>query len=244
MKRFKLKNLIFVFTLSLFVIPELIFADILKIAPPIINLVSKDLGNDELWYIGGTASIPKADIVIFLQNNASKETFSFVAKADEQGEWFYAHNDFLKEGQYKSWAQLKIGDSVSPPGPEVSFKIIGSAFRIGKARLSYETVYAAVAIILFLAIIGGLAFFIYHLRFYHRKNSRLRKELFEAEREVRSGFDLLRKDIKEELTSFSKLKNSRNLNIKERQREEKLLSDLDFVENHILKEMGDIEPAI
>ena len=85
-----------------------------------------------------------------------------------------------------------------------------------------------------------MIFSFYHLRHYHQKNSLLKKEIKEAEDEVRQGFALLRQDIKDELDLIAKIKKSRELSVAEHRREEKLINDLGFVENNILKEIGDI----
>jgi len=57
------------------------------------------------------------------------------------------------------------------------------------------------------------------------------------------GFSLLHKDIKEELSAIARFKQGRKLNVQESRREAKLLADLDFVQNHILKEISDIKPV-
>ncbi|MEK7162489.1 MAG: hypothetical protein AAB730_01355, partial [Patescibacteria group bacterium] len=211
----------------------------LIVPPPLVTLVPKDLGNDDIWYLGGTAAVPNAEVIIYLQSN-SGETLSFTTKANDRGEWFYSHAGFLREGRYKSWAQLKVEEKFSPPGPEVSFEIIATALRLGSLRISYERLYLTFALIL-LAALGGLAIFsLYHFRHYHQKNSLLKKEIREAEDEVRQGFALLRQDIKSELDLTAKIKKSRELSVEERRREEKLINDLKFVENNVLKEIGDI----
>ena len=213
------------------------------ISPPLINLVPRGLGNDEIWYIGGTASVPEAEVIIYLQS-ASGELLSFKAVANEKGEWFYSHSGFLKEGYYKSWAQLKQGQQLSPPSPEVAFEILSTAFRFGNTRISYANFYLALVLILLAILAAVSAFVIYHFRHYYHKNGRLRKEMREAEEEVRKGFALLRQDIRAEIDFIGKLKKSRNLNRDERFYEEKLLKDLNLIENQIMKEIEDIEPII
>lgn len=232
---------------------SMLAAEFIPIPPPLVTLVPKGLGNDELWYLGGTASVPNSEVIIYLQNERG-ETLSFTTAADAKGEWFYSHNSFLTEGKYKSWAQLRVskpastgsspGGEMSPPGPEVSFEILPTALRIGSYRVSYSTLYGALAFLLFILLILVSGFGIFHFRHYHLKHSKLRKEIREAEDEVQKGFDMLRKDMKEEMEFLGKIKMSRELSIEEHRREEKLLADLGFIEQHILKEISDIEPAI
>jgi len=214
----------------------------LIVSPPLVTLVPKDLGNDDIWYLGGTASVPNAEVIIYLQSS-SGETLSFTTKANDRGEWFYSHAGFLREGRYKSWAQLKVEEQFSPPGPEVSFEIIATALRLGSLRISYEKLYLTLALALLAILAGAVVFSLYYFRRYHQKNNLLRKEIGEAEEEVRQGFALLRKDIKDELDLMAKIKKSRELSVEEHRREEKLINDLGFVENHILKEISDIDSA-
>ncbi len=213
------------------------------ISPPLITLVPKDLGNNEIWYVGGTASAPEAEIVIYLQGQDGT-TQSFSAKSNEKGEWFHTHGTFLKEGKYKSWAQLKVAGELSPPGPEVSFEIIPTALRVGSYRVSFEALYLTFALFLFGILSVLVLVIVYHFRNYHKKNAHLRKEIREAEEEARKGFDILRRDIKEELEFIGTIKKSRELKMEEHRREEKLMHDLDLIERHLMKEIKDIEPAL
>lgn len=212
------------------------------VSPPLINLIPREIGNNEIWYIGGAAAAPGADVIIYLQSQTG-EIFNFFAKTNEKGEWFYTHPTFLKEGVYKSWAQLKVGGELSPPSPEVSFEIALTAFRIGNLRLSLETLYLFLALIMLAVLFGGVIFAAYHFRHYHRKNSELMKEIREAEQETKKGFQLLRQDIERELQFISQIKKSRGLSIEEHRLEEKLFTDLDFIENNVIKEIRDIEMA-
>jgi len=218
-------------------------ADFIPVSPPLITLIPRDLGNNEIWYIGGSASTPSAEIMIYLRS-ATGETMGFTTKTGGKGEWFYTHNGFLREGKYTSWAQMRIGDELSPPSPEVAFEIMATAVRIGPYRVSWEILYLVFALLMLLILTISSIFAIYHFRHYHIKSSRLRREIREAETEARKGFELLRKDVKEEIEFLGKIKMSRELSIEENRREEKLLTDLNFIEQHILKEIGDIELSI
>ena len=133
------------------------------IAPPLITSVRKDLGNNEIWHIGGAVSVPGAEVILYLQSE-NGNALSFNLKADSNGEWFYKHDSFLKEGSYKSWAQLKVGKEFSLPSPEVSFKVVHTALSIGAFRISYSTIYLASAAILLFALTILSIFGFYHYR--------------------------------------------------------------------------------
>lgn len=76
-------------------------AGLLTISPPLVTLIPRDLGNNEIWYVGGSASVPNAEVVIYLQSESS-ETMSFTTLTNEKGEWFYSHTTFLRPGDYKT----------------------------------------------------------------------------------------------------------------------------------------------
>lgn len=213
------------------------------VSPPLITLVPRNLGNDEIWYIGGTSVYPDAEIIIYLQNNDG-EIYNFSEQSNEKGEWFHTHNGFLKEGNYKSWAQVKIGETISPPSPEMSFEIAHTALRIGALRISNEYLYLSIALILLAVLLGGIVITVLNFQNYRKKHSQLMKEIQEAEWEVAKGFKDLKHEIHGELDRLSKIKLLRELDSEENRIEAKLLSDLDLIESHILKEISEIEPTL
>ena len=218
-------------------------AEFSSIPPPVATLVPQNLGNNEIWYIGGTAAVPRADVLIFLQNTGG-EMLNFSVRADETGEWLYTHTGFLKEGEYRAWAQLKVGDQFSPPGPQAAFRVAATAFRVGSLRIGYEALAFGMALVLFLILIGVSGFALYHFHHLRRSRARLRAGVREAAEEARRGFALLRQDIREELNVAARIRKSRELDAEELRREEKLIRDLDMVERHIMEDMRDEEAAL
>src|SRR5512140_1899503 len=98
MKNIKFKNLILPAVICFLIVSAHAYAATSDapstqgtISPPLITLVPKDLGNNEIWYVGGTASVPDSEIVIYLQGQDGT-TQSFTTKSNEKGEWFYTHN--------------------------------------------------------------------------------------------------------------------------------------------------------
>lgn len=187
--------------------------------------------------------MPRAEVLIFLQGEAG-DTQNFTAHTDENGAWFYVHPTFLREGSYRSWAQLKVGDRLSPPGPQVAFHIIPTALRVGSLRISFETLYLMAASLLSLLLLAIAGFALYHYRHLRRKRNRLVKEVHEAIEEARRGFILLRRDIQQELGLIGRIRKSRELSAEERQYEEKLLQDLNLVEQHVMQEIGDVADVL
>jgi len=218
-------------------------AEVAEIAPPIVTTAPKDISNQEIFYLGGITELPNAEVVIYMQNLRTGETFNYSEIAGKKGEWFYRHPSFLSEGEYLVWTQVKQGDITSPPSPQIRIKVIPTAIQFGASRLSYETLYLLFAIILFLAFVGLLTFTLFYVRRGLQKRRMLMKEIREAEEAVKAGFAKLHRDIEVELGVLKKVKLNKELahEEKEKEKEKRLLKDLEAIERHIGKEVGDIE---
>jgi len=216
-------------------------AEVVEIAPPIVTTAPKDISNQEIFYLGGITELPNAKVVIYIQNLRTGETFSYSEIAGKKGEWFYRHPSFLSEGEYLVWTQAKQGDVTSPPSPQIRIKVIPTAIQFGASRLSYETLYLLFAIILFLAFVGLLTFTLFYVRRGLQKRRMLMKEIREAEEAVKAGFAKLHRDIEVELGVLKKVKLNKELAHEEKEKEKRLLKDLEVIERHIGKEVGDIE---
>ena len=101
---------------------------------------------------------------------------------------------------------------------------------------------------LIIPLIALLVLLIILLLFGRRKyrdlKKRLHKEVRETEEALRRAFDLLRKDIKEQLKLLEKAKTNRQLTEEEDKIIKQLKRDLDRAENIIGKEVEDIEKEI
>lgn len=210
------------------------------IEPPFVTVAAREISNTEIFYLGGTATAPHAEVLIYIQGEGGAVVSATVA-TDEDGAWFYTHAEFLPRGSYKVWTQLKVDDSLSPPSPEIGLTVIPTAFQFGERRLSYEQVYLWIALALLGLIVALLIFTAYHARSLKVKRARLAKEVREAEEAVHKGFELLHADINAELDTVRKAKLSRELSAEEKLREEKMLKDLGLIESMIAREVSDIE---
>jgi hypothetical protein len=211
------------------------------ISPPVISTVSRNISDEEIFYIGGRTDAGNTEVAIFLQNTQTASTISQVVKSDKAGEWFYRHDGFLSPGNYQLWAQAKLGNLQSPPSPQIDLVVESTAFRVGAARLSYTTLYLILAV--FMAILCALMLLAIIIRYSHgrRKHKVLIKEIEEAEASVRRGFAVLNRDIQSELEIIRKAKMSQSVSEEERRREEQLLKDLAEIEQYVSKEIWDIE---
>ena len=216
----------------------------LAVEPPIVTLFPESISNDEILFIGGRAGAPEAEVIVYIQEEATGESISQTVKTDKDGGWFYSFPRFFDAGEYVAWTQLKVGEELSPPSAKLDLLVAATAIQFGEGRFSYEQFYLIILLILAVLFIGILVFIGYHL-FHHRKKQKmLLKEIREAEDSVRRGFLVLRRDIESELAAVRKMKANKELETEERIREEKLLRDLDTVNSFIQKEVWDIEKEV
>ncbi|TSC76188.1 MAG: Uncharacterized protein G01um101431_809 [Parcubacteria group bacterium Gr01-1014_31] len=217
------------------------FAQTLSTVPPLVTTVSRHITNEEIFYAGGRTQLPNAEVIIYLQNLSTGETFSRVAAANDDGEWFYRHERFLSSGSYLLWVQGRAGETLSPPSPQEQLTVEPTALQFGASRVSFATLYLTFSIALLLGLLGLSAYTIVHAVHGRRKHRHLIKEIHEAEESVKRGFAVLRRDLEAELALTHRAKLSKELSDEERVREKQLQKDLAWVEKYIGKEVWDIE---
>jgi hypothetical protein len=210
---------------------------------PIITTLSKNITNEEIFYIGGLSGRANAEVILYIQNLHSAETLSETMESDKNGEWFYRHDAFLSAGNYVLWAQSKSGNQLSPPSPQVNVSVEETALQFGATKVSYATVYLVLFIVSLLLLMLLAAYIIYHMVHGHRKHRIMLKEISEAQESLRRGFAVLNRDIQAELEIIKKAKLSQKLSEEERIKEEQLLKDLSEIEQYVSKEIWDITEA-
>ncbi len=210
---------------------------------PLITTVSQNITNDEIFYIGGKTGRANAEVVLYMQNLQTAETISETLSSDKNGEWFYRHNTFLNAGNYVFWAQTKSGNELSPPSPQVRVSVEETAVQFGATRISYATMYLILFVAALIILISLVIYIIYHGVRGRKKHAIMLTQLSEAQESLRRGFAVLNRDIQAELETIHKVKLNQKLSQEEREREEQLLRDLDDIQQHVSKEIWDIENA-
>lgn len=211
------------------------------IAPPLITTVSNNVSNQEIFYAGGKTDFANEQVILYMQNLATGETFSQTVTSDNKGDWFYRHNAFLSPGNYLLWAQAKLGSDQSPPGPQVLMKVSRTAVQFGGSKISYELIYLILVLILLAGVLGLGTFTAVYIHRGRKKQVLLKKEIKDAEESVKRGFAVLRRDIEAELEIIKKAKLSTDLSKEEKERETELLADLEMVQSQLGKEIWEIE---
>ena len=131
--------------------------------PPLITIYNEDISNDEIFYIGGTTVAPRGEITIYMQGDKGS-ILSFMTEADEKGNWFYSHPQFLDRGRYIVWSSVRHDEYVSPPSPQISLEVIPQALQLGEWRLSYELFFGLTSLILLTILIILIIVTAYHYR--------------------------------------------------------------------------------
>lgn len=215
-----------------------------ELSPPVISIYSKNISNEEIFYAGGKTEAVQSEVLVYLQNLSSGETFTQTIASDKKGDWLYSHPTFLSSGTYLVWAQAKLGDVMSPPSPQVEIMVSPTALQIGASRLSYEIIYLGILIVLSLVIVAMIALGLYHRHHGRKKRSKLMADVRKAEESLKRGFALLHRDIQSELALIQRAKLSKELSREEKILEEKILRDLQTVKNYIGKEIWEVEKEI
>ncbi|OGI63783.1 hypothetical protein A2914_01245 [Candidatus Nomurabacteria bacterium RIFCSPLOWO2_01_FULL_41_21] len=226
---------------TLFFSGSILAQNTLSVDPPLIDTISRDISNREIFYVGGKTNVSEGSVILYLQNLLTGETLSYEVGSDRNGNWFYRHDGFLFAGEYLIWAQGKDGENFSPPGPQEKIIVEKTAVQFGSNRLSYEVIYLFVIIILGIALIGLALFIIFHYYHGRKKYLEFQREIREAEESIKRGFAILHRDIQAELATIHKMKLSNEFSGEERQREEQLLRDLGDVQKRIGDEIWHIK---
>lgn len=216
-------------------------AQIVSLSPPYINEVSKNISNEDIFYVGGKTDTGGSTVIIYLQNLQTGETVNASVVSDKLGNWFYRSPSFLSVGNYLIWTQNQVDGQLSPPSPQVQLGVTATAIQFGSSRFSYEIIYLILMIVFLLGLLILGSYVIYHgRRAYHRKQA-FEKEIKNAEESIRRGFAVLRRDIQGELRLVNAAKLSQSFSDEEKVKEEQLLKDLEWVEKYIGQEIWEIE---
>ncbi len=209
----------------------------LTLNPPLINIAPSSISNNQILYLGGWANIPDAQINLHIEGVETGEAFDVTATTGSDGNWFYSFPQFLDSGHYVAWAELEFDNQTSAPSPRIDIAVEPTALAIGSARFDYEEIYLILFIIFFAAALVMAA---YLLRFNGKiraKRAKLAEALHGAEESLKRGFAVLRHDIELELETLHKVKMSSGLSAEEKDREAKLVHDLDEVNDYVGKEI-------
>jgi hypothetical protein len=212
--------------------------------PPSISAYSKEIYDEEIFYLGGRTEYPETNVVIHVQDQVDGQSYEFHTVSDKRADWFYRHTGFLSKGKYVMWVQAERGGAQSVPSAKVDMQVSSVAVQFGGTSFSLETIYliallSASGIIVLL--IGYILFHWYHGR---RKRQYFIEEIHRAEESIRRGFAVLKRDIEAELALIKRSQLSPEISAEERVREEELKRDLESIQGYVSKEIWDAEQYV
>lgn len=211
---------------------------------PVITTFRGQIGSDELLYLGGSA--PFNSIIVISFSQELQEPLVVETRADREGRWAYLHSRFLQPGVYRVFARTRTDEGqYSDWGPQVTIEVVSRTISVGGVVLTYQAVFgiANVMLIIIATGLGGIAF--WTNRRTRSMRHRLAREIHEAEAVVQEGFTLLRRDFENEMELIGMAEfPSRRFSKEERERREKLIADLQAIEERVRKEVEDIEQVL
>lgn len=230
--------LIFLAVLASFLVGKGTFAAE-SLSPPLITSISENISNQEIFYVGGK-TLPESKVLLHLQNTATGEITSQETTSDRNGDWFYRHSGFLRTGEYILWAQVSVGEEISPPSPQASMGVEPAAFEFGSSRLSYALIYLTATIFLAFCITILLVVLGRYVAGIRKKRQKLLADVRMIEEKIRIGFAILRKDVEAELALLNR-KDGAGLLPEEKLRAEELQRDIEKISAHIGEEIWELE---
>ena len=207
---------------------------------PVITTYSQAAASDEIFYVGGFEYTASSSVQIYVQNIRTGERYQFNTDTDEKGEWFYVHNDFLPSGNYELWVQAQIGDLSSAPSAKYSFVVEPTVIKFGGTRISLETIYLLVSVLLLLAIFALIIIARFHSRYATAKRAQLMREIRQMDESIKVGFAVLKNDIERELKIIHQMKLAGTIAKRELENEKIMMEDLEKVKHHIRDEIWEI----
>lgn len=178
---------------------------------------------------------------VFSQKEGEDPT-KLEVKADKDGNWAYVHDRSLEKGVYRIWTEgVDARGAQSYPSDKIHIAVkLPTLFRIGKLAIDYLSIMVSL-----LAIIGLVAvatiFGWYRIMIWKKK---LHREVREAEESVHKAFGALSDELRDQLETFDKVKNKRELTNEEKKMIRQFKAALDVAEQYIGKEIRDVEKEL
>lgn len=205
--------------------------------PPKIIDYPEKLESGEILVIKGI-TYSDIQVVIWLQKEG-EEPKSQTTRADEKGNFTFIAEKRLVDGVYKVWAEaINEKGARSDPSEKITFVVRPPAFlRFGRIALDY----LAVLITLIILLLGILMIIFYSWRRISLWRKKIRKETKEAKESVPSAFNILKREIEEQI---AKLDGEPGLSEREKEICDELKEALKTSEEAIGKEIEEIEKEL
>ena len=211
--------------------------DIEPIEVPVITIwPEKYIAGEEIFYLEGQA-LPEIEIIISLEENGQnvKEWYS---KSNQQGEWSFSTKELIQSGIYSLSAKVQDERGAFSNNSDAhKIEVTLSGISLGVFTISFKGIILFLSLFLFL----GFVFIGYLIYNVGQKKKILRRESREVRKSVSRGFELLEKEIKNQIEMFD---SRPGFDKKERKLYDDLREDFKIVQKFVGKEIKDIEKEL
>lgn len=210
------------------------------LSSPTITEYPTELSNCDAFIVRG-ATLPRSEVIVWLQNG-KEDPKSFSIQSNRDGFFVFVPEKGLKAGLYTVWTEVIDDQGLkSEPSQKINIRITTPSSFQNTASLinSLSTIMTLLAVIIFLSVVLLYAWYKF---FLFRK--KVKKEVDEAGVALYEAFNLLRKEIREQVKMLEKTKTRRELTNEEEKVIKQLRKQLDSAEKSVKKEIEDIEKEV
>ena len=211
-----------------------------SIEPPVFTEYPQELQSGEIIVAKGS-TYPGSEVIVWIQKDKD-DARRRATRSNTEGVFTFVDDERTQIGVYNVWAEVVDSRGAkSNPSDKITIVVKQLAIlRIGSFAISFLSILVPlIGIIVLLVLLGFIT-----QRKYLEHKRRLRKEIYEAEDALHKAFDLLRKEVKEQITLLEHARSRRNLTDEEHKIINRLKRELDSAEKIVSKEVADIRKEI
>ena len=192
---------------------------------------------EEVLYIEGRAN-PDAVVTVQIRKDAGTDKpLSFKIKADSSGEWVIAEKAYLSAGNWQVRARQQVGSLVSGESNPRVIRSVVTGVRVWGMNLRYVVI--AGFIVVFILIIVFI-FWYFRKKIETLKKGLMDRQLQETEARFHRGFAEIRQELMDELKELATSAQGRPLTPEEIEKRDRILRELESLEQGLDHDISDI----
>lgn len=210
--------------------------EIQGLQPPSIIEYPNEISASEAFVVRG-ATNANSEVIVWLQKD-KEDAKSFSIQSGKDGAFIFVVDKGLMEGAYTVWTEVVDNQGLkSEPSEKMSVRVT--------ARTGSCVNNTSIFVLPLLALVSLLALALWYVwyRSFTLKR-RIKKEVSEAKAALNEAFDLLKKEVREQVKMFEKTKTRRELTDEEERVIKQMKRQLDGAEKSVKKEIEDIDKVL
>lgn len=198
------------------------------------------VSSSDTLIVRGIASA-NSEVIISLQKQ-NESIKNFFVQTNRDGVFVFVVDKGLESGEYLLWTEDTDHQGLkSEPSKKITIRVVNNT-----ASCASSSVLGSSVVITSLLSLAGLlllvvALLAYRLFSFRRK---MKKEVNEAKSTLDEAFNMLKKEVREQVKMFEKTRTKRDLTNEEEKVIKQLRKQLDSAERSVKKEIEDIEKAM